>query len=99
MKRFDTSQLVKRVGEFGDAVAALLLYEHSMECRHRRIALLRYLDAKDLAAPLSRAHHEYAERIITTLSDAELRSVSQQASLRSAQRKKSDAPQAASPLL
>ncbi|WP_245253643.1 hypothetical protein [Paraburkholderia sp. LEh10] len=68
-------------------MAALTLYDHSIECGHRRIALLRYMDAKDLAAPLTRRHHAYAQTVADSLSVDEMASIARQAIERSRQRR------------
>lgn len=52
----------------GDAQAALALLEHSMARGHRRIALLRYLQAQYLSAPLQARHHDYVRRVAQRLS-------------------------------
>lgn len=52
----------------GDAQAALDLLELSMARGHRRIALLRYLQAEYLSAPLQAHHHDYVQRIAQRLS-------------------------------
>jgi hypothetical protein len=39
-----------------------------MSLRHRRIALIRYLLAQQLGAPLQARHHEYVEKIAARLS-------------------------------
>lgn len=74
-----THRLMKLVAEFGDPVAALALYEHSVACGHRRIALLRYLDAQRLNAPFDASHHEYVRRIAARLSVRQLHAIAQQA--------------------
>ncbi|SKC82746.1 hypothetical protein SAMN06266956_3976 [Paraburkholderia hospita] len=86
MKRSDTRTLVEDVGKKRDAMAALALYDHSIQCGHKRIALLRYLDAKDLAAPLTRQHHAYAQAIASSLSVGDMESIAKQAIERSRQR-------------
>jgi hypothetical protein len=39
-----------------------------MLLRHRRIALIRYLLAQQLGAPLQARHHEYVQKIAARLS-------------------------------
>jgi hypothetical protein len=87
MKRPDTRELVRRVTESRDPEAALALYDHSIVCHHKRIALLRYLDAKDLLAPLEKRHHEYAQSVAAGLTDAQIQAVTRQAIGRSRLRK------------
>lgn len=83
MKRVDTRALVQQMAKAGDRMVALRLYEHSMKLGHKKIALLRYLDAKELSAPLSQSHHAYAQAIATTLSARVVERIFQQAIERS----------------
>ncbi|WP_322045308.1 hypothetical protein [Paraburkholderia sp. J67] len=62
-----TIELTERAAS-GDAQAALALLEHSMARGHRRIALLRYLHAEHLRAPLQAHHHDYVRRVAQRLS-------------------------------
>ena len=78
--------LVENVVQKRDAMAALALYDHSMQCGHKKIALLRYMDARDLAAPLTDRHHAYARTVVESLSSIEMESVARQAVKRSRQR-------------
>ncbi|SIT49127.1 conserved hypothetical protein [Paraburkholderia piptadeniae] len=87
MKRSDTRSLVEDVGKKCGVVAALALYDHSIQCGHRKIALLRYMDARDLAAPLTERHHTYAQTVAESLSDGEIESILKQAVERSRQRR------------
>lgn len=91
MQRSDTRALVEEVGKKRDPIAALALYDHSIQCGHGRIALLRYLDAKDLAAPLTRRHHAYAQAIALSLSVSDMESIAKQAMERSRQRRSAKA--------
>ncbi|MBN3852102.1 MULTISPECIES: hypothetical protein [unclassified Paraburkholderia] len=65
--RPQTVELSERAAS-GDAQAALALLELSMARGHRRIALLRYLHAQYLSAPLQAHHHDYVQRIAQRLS-------------------------------
>ncbi|WP_408734072.1 hypothetical protein [Paraburkholderia bannensis] len=65
--RPQTIELTERATA-GDAQAALALLELSMARGHRRIALLRYLQAQHLSAPLQPHHHDYVQRIAQRLS-------------------------------
>lgn len=86
MNRTETRVLVKRVAQCRDPQAALSLYEHSIASGHKRIALLRYMDARDLCVPMTQQHHAYACTIANTLSDREMESVARQALKRSRER-------------
>jgi hypothetical protein len=66
--RLATARLTERACHEGDADAALALLEQSIALRHRRIALIRYLLAQQLGAPLQSRHHEYVEKIAARLS-------------------------------
>lgn len=79
MRRIDTRVLVRLVAESGDSAAALALYEYSMRLGHGKIALLRYMDAKDLAAPLSESHDTYARAVAATLSGSEVEKIARHA--------------------
>jgi hypothetical protein len=60
--------LSERACKAHDADAALALLERSMQLRHRRIALIRYLHAQYLEAPLEARHHDYVKTIAARLS-------------------------------
>ncbi len=75
MKRIDTRALVRQTSRVSDPEAARLLYEHSMKLGHKKIALLRYLDAMALSAPLSDFHHAYAKTLAGTCSARELEKI------------------------
>ncbi|HYS65764.1 MAG TPA: hypothetical protein VEN30_18405, partial [Paraburkholderia sp.] len=66
--RLATARLTERAFQQRDAHAALALLEQSIELRHRRIALIRYLLAQQLGAPLQARHHDYVEKIAARLS-------------------------------
>ncbi|WGS53367.1 hypothetical protein LFL96_20030 [Paraburkholderia sp. D15] len=66
--RVVTARLTERACHEGDAHAALALLDQSIVLRHRRIALIRYLLAQQLGAPLEARHHQYVERIAARLS-------------------------------
>jgi hypothetical protein len=75
LDRHRTRELVRRISELDDPMAALALFEHSIACGHTKIALLRYLDARRLNAPL-RAHHEsYVDAVSTRLGEEQLRAL------------------------
>ncbi|WP_213776168.1 hypothetical protein [Caballeronia sp. dw_276] len=61
--RVETAGLSQLACEHNDAHAALALLDRSIALGHRRIALIRYLHAQYLDAPLSTRHHEYVQRI------------------------------------
>jgi hypothetical protein len=86
MSRENTRSLVKRVAQDGDPLAALSLYEHSIASGHKRIALLRYMDARDLAVPLTPRHHAYAHAIANDLSEREMQAIASEALRRSRER-------------
>ncbi|MEZ0604238.1 hypothetical protein ACAX43_19060 [Paraburkholderia sp. IW21] len=66
--RIATARLTERVCQQRDAYAALALLDQSIVLRHRRIALIRYLLAQQLGAPLLPRHHDYVEKIAARLS-------------------------------
>jgi hypothetical protein len=66
--RLATTRLTERARHEGDADAALALLDRSIVLRHRRIALIRYLLAQRLGAPLQARHHQYVEKIAAHLS-------------------------------
>ncbi|CAB3741399.1 hypothetical protein [Paraburkholderia rhynchosiae] len=68
LTRVVTARLTERTCQQGDADAALALLDQSMLLRHRRIALIRYLLAQQLGAPLQARHHEYVQKIAARLS-------------------------------
>jgi hypothetical protein len=72
MSRADTSELLKRAYAAGDAQAAVALLDQSIALGHRRIALIRYLQAQHLHAPLDARHHEYVRDVAARMSDATL---------------------------
>jgi hypothetical protein len=64
--------LSERMFRQRDALAALALLERSIALRHRRIALIRYLHAQFLDAPLEARHHEYVKAVAARLSGEEV---------------------------
>jgi hypothetical protein len=86
MSRANTRSLVKRVAYDGDPLAALSLYEKSIASGHTRIALLRYMDARDLAVPLTPRHHAYAHAIANGLSERDMQAIANEAIKRSRER-------------
>ncbi len=72
MPRARTSELVRRAYDAGDAQAAITLLEQSMALGHRRIALIRYLQAEHLHAPLDARHHDYVRGVAARMSAATL---------------------------
>jgi hypothetical protein len=68
------AQLSERAWKQRDADAALALLDRSIALKHRRIALIRYLHAQYLGAPLEARHHDYVKAIAARLSvDAVMR--------------------------
>lgn len=90
MNRSETRILVRKVAQSQSPMAALALFERSMEHGHTRIALLRYMDARDLSAPLAEKHHDYARLVVTQMSDREVEAVARQALERSKKRRASE---------
>jgi hypothetical protein len=68
MARAEVSQLLKLAYQAGDPAAALALLERSIELRHRRVALLRYLHAQFVDAPLDERHHAYVRDVAARMS-------------------------------
>jgi hypothetical protein len=66
--RAATARLTARACDERDAGAALALLDQSIALRHRRIALIRYLLARELGAPLDARHHAYVEKVAAHLS-------------------------------
>jgi hypothetical protein len=62
------TQLSERACKERDAGAALALLDRSIQLKHRRIALIRYLHAQYLDAPLEPRHHDYVKAIAARLS-------------------------------
>jgi hypothetical protein len=62
------AQLSERACKKHDAGAALALLDRSIALKHRRIALIRYLHAQYLDAPLEARHHDYVKTIAARLS-------------------------------
>ncbi|BEU24143.1 hypothetical protein [Paraburkholderia caribensis] len=82
MSRAQTSDLVKRAYTGGDADAAVALLEQSIALGHRRIALIRYLQAQYLEAVLDARHHEYVRGVAARMSPDTLARVVGEARLR-----------------
>ncbi|MEM5345543.1 hypothetical protein [Paraburkholderia azotifigens] len=91
MSRAQTSELVKRAYAAGDADAAMALLDQSIALGHRRIALIRYLQAQYLGAPLDARHHEYVKAIAARMSAATLARVLGEARARRGQASCADA--------
>ena len=66
--RDTAAQLSERACKKHDAGAALALLDRSIALKHRRIALIRYLHAQYLDAPLEARHHDYVKTIAARLS-------------------------------
>jgi hypothetical protein len=66
--RVETSRLSELACKQRDAQAAIALLDQSIALRHRRIALIRYLHAQYLDAPLEARHHDYVKTIAARLS-------------------------------
>ncbi|SAL62020.1 hypothetical protein AWB74_03180 [Caballeronia arvi] len=66
--RDTAAQLSVRACKKHDAGAALALLDRSIALKHRRIALIRYLHAQYLDAPLEARHHDYVKTIAARLS-------------------------------
>ena len=63
-----TASLSERAYKQRDADAALALLDHSVALKHGRIALIRYLHAHYLGAPLQARHDAYVQKIAARLS-------------------------------
>jgi len=66
--RVETAGLLQLASAQRDAHAALALLDRSIALGHRRIALIRYLHAQYLDAPLCARHHDYVQKIAERLS-------------------------------
>jgi hypothetical protein len=82
MPRAHTSELVKLAYDAGDAEAAVALLEQSIALGHRRIALIRYLQAQHLDAPLDARHHDYVRHVAARMSATTLERVVGEARVR-----------------
>jgi hypothetical protein len=80
--RDTTALLSERAFKKRDPDAALALLDHSIALKHRRIALIRYLHAQYLDAPLEPHHHEYVKTIAARLSVDALMRIAQTARAR-----------------
>jgi hypothetical protein len=85
MARDHISQLVKLAYESRDPAAALALLDRSIELGHRRIALIRYLQAQLVEAPLEARHHAYVHDVAARMSAETLSRVAAEARSRSRQ--------------
>ncbi|CAD6543935.1 hypothetical protein LMG27952_04109 [Paraburkholderia hiiakae] len=86
MNRTHTRNLVRQVAQDCDPQAALSLYDQSIASGHKRIALLRYLDARDLSVPLTPQHHAYARAVASVLSERDMEIIAREALRRSRER-------------
>jgi hypothetical protein len=68
MARAQTTRLLKLAYDARDADAAIALLERSIALGHRRIALIRYLYAQYLDAPLDARHHDYVRNVAARMS-------------------------------
>ncbi|WP_241024225.1 hypothetical protein [Burkholderia sp. Ac-20365] len=68
MSRTRTAELVKQAYVAGDPAAAVALLDQSIALGHRRIALIRYLQAQYLEAVLDVRHHEYVRGVAARMS-------------------------------
>ena len=75
MSRAQTSELLKRAYGCGDVRAAVALLDQSIALGHRRIALIRYLQAQRLDAPLDARHHQYVRDVAARMSPSTLAKV------------------------
>src|SRR5579863_7083219 len=89
MARAHISHLVKLAYESRDPAAALALLDRSIELGHRRIALIRYLQAQFVEAPLEARHHAYVRDIAARMSAETLGRVAAEARSRSLSRQSS----------
>ncbi|MEM5435659.1 hypothetical protein [Paraburkholderia diazotrophica] len=90
MSRALTSELLKRAYAAGDAHAAVALLDQSIALGHRRIALIRYLQAQHLDAPLDARHHEYVREVAARMSPATLARVVGEARARAGRHARED---------
>ncbi|WP_202905100.1 hypothetical protein [Paraburkholderia mimosarum] len=63
-----------------------MLYDRSIASGQKRIALLRYLDARDLSVPLTPQHHAYARAVASVLSERDIETIAREALRRSRER-------------
>jgi hypothetical protein len=82
MARAQTSELLQRVYSAGDAGAAVALLDQSIALGHRRIALIRYLQAEFLGGSLDARHHEYVKGVAARMSAETLAKVVGEAEIR-----------------
>ncbi|WP_241019004.1 hypothetical protein [Paraburkholderia sp. Tr-20389] len=86
MSRAQTSELLRRAYESGDVRAAVALLDQSIALGHRKIALIRYLQAQHLDAPLDARHHEYVRDVAARMSPRTLARVVGEARARAGRR-------------
>ncbi|ACC72484.1 hypothetical protein PPMP20_27500 [Paraburkholderia phymatum] len=86
MSRAQTSELLRRAYESGDGRAAVALLDQSIALGHRKIALIRYLQAQHLDAPLDARHHDYVRDVAARMSPATLARVVGEARARAGRR-------------
>jgi hypothetical protein len=82
MARAGVSRLVKLAYEAQNPDAALALLERSIELGHKRIALIRYLQAQFVDAPLDARHHAYVRDVAARMSPETLGRVAAEARAR-----------------
>ncbi|SAK54829.1 hypothetical protein AWB81_01321 [Caballeronia arationis] len=80
--RVETTRLSELACKQRDVRAAVALLEQSIALKHRKIALIRYLHAQYLGAPLEERHHEYVHRVAARLSHEALARVARAARAR-----------------
>lgn len=97
MPRPETSRLVRLACEAGDPDAALALLEQSIALGHRRIALIRYLLAERLQAPLEARHHDYVRDVAARMSAKALARVAGEARARAQRMRRAGETDAAAP--
>jgi hypothetical protein len=85
MARDHISHLMKLAYQSRDPAAALALLDRSIELGHRRIALIRYLQAQFVDAPLEARHHAYVRDVAARMSAETLSRVAAEARSRSRQ--------------
>lgn len=67
-----TASLSARACKQRDANAAIALLDRSLALKHGRIALIRYLHAQYLGAPLEARHDAYVQKVAAGLSTQNL---------------------------
>ena len=74
MARDFISELKREVGR-GNTLAALNLLNRSIRFKHKRLAIFRYLIAKQLGAAMSEEHHAYCRHVTQSLKHDEISSL------------------------